>query len=397
MSKDVTVIGAGNAGISFVRRLREKDSSAKIVLIDKNSFYYDKHAFINSLQIKEKMDLDSWCLQNNVTFINGTVDKVSVRKSKIYFKKRELISFKNLVLASGLVSKKLSLKGENKEGTFYLDNIDPGPVLKLLKLSPDVTVYIKTFIGCKLALSLKAIGKEVRVVSDNNDFFNDSQISLGALLEERGILFYDNTFISEIIGESMVKAVKINPLKVFPSQLVFIDSGFSANSDLFEEEVELRGSFKTNHENLLMAGSVTRDELDLIGNTTGLNDSQESKRAGICLADFFLAEKSADFTRILLNLEQKRDIIKEIFKKCPVIKEVNSQIDESGTPVFQAEQEVRGQFRLEASQDSFTGPDTQREEKKQQSNNEDKDASDSQDKYLLPEKDNELQDKKEVL
>ncbi len=80
----ITVLGAGEAGISFIKKIREKNPGIKLTLIDKNTHHFDKAKFINSMDLKAYIDLKDFSQENNVTFIQDTVERINPKQKKIY-------------------------------------------------------------------------------------------------------------------------------------------------------------------------------------------------------------------------------------------------------------------------------------------------------------------------
>ena len=94
-------------------------------------------------------------------------------------------------------------------------------------------------------------------MGDSWEFLSDHyKERIVASLQEKNISVYLNAHIEEAIGEGVVKAVKIVPLKVFSSQVLMIDSGFVANRDFFEEDIEVTNGFLTNYEGVYCIGDA---------------------------------------------------------------------------------------------------------------------------------------------
>ena len=99
--------------------------------------------------------------------------------------------------------------------------------------------------------------KEVRIVFTNLDFLGEFKERVINLLDAKeNIILHAGSSMEEAVGESTVKAVKISPLKVFSSQLVFVDSGLSPNLKFFEEEVVVNNVFFTNWNDVYLLGAV---------------------------------------------------------------------------------------------------------------------------------------------
>lgn len=257
--KDITVVGAGIAGLRFIEKIREKDPSVKITLIDRNPYSFSGKRFLESFSYKGIINLEEWSQSNNVEFVCDCIDRISAQRKKIYFKENKSRAFNLLVMATGLNSRKLEVKGQHREGFFYLSQINPYLLRDLMKISDSAIVYAETFLGVRLAMRLYSLEKEIRVIAKNWDFLGEDIVKVVDAFAEKKIPVYMNIDLDEAIGEGMVKAVKVNPLKVFSAQLLFIDSGFSVERGVFEEEVILKDTFFTQNEDLYIIGDANLD------------------------------------------------------------------------------------------------------------------------------------------
>ncbi|MCM8819222.1 MAG: NAD(P)/FAD-dependent oxidoreductase [Candidatus Omnitrophica bacterium] len=299
--RTLTIIGAGEGGINLVRFLREKNTELKILLVDKNDYYFDKSEFILDLTCNNKILISDFAKKMNIDFIKDKVLKINPKNRKIYFKEHETLEFDMLVIATGLVSKKLQIEGQYREGFFYLSDIDPFKVINLLKISNEATVYVSTILGLKLALGLKNIGKEVKIVFSNLDFLCDYKEKILDFLRQKNIDFYLNATIEEAIGEGTIKAVKISPLKIFSSQLLFVDSGFLSAKDLFEEEIKVKDNFFCDYEDIYFIGDVIRCQEDHFY----LNNKEDAKLQAKLLSDFILGGNFPYFTTKQITFKEK--------------------------------------------------------------------------------------------
>ena len=236
--EELIVLGGGASGLAFIQEARDKDKDRKITLIDKNKHSFGlKAAIKNPGNIEGVIQLEEWTKTRQIEFIEDKVERINPRSKKIFLKEKEPLNFAKLVVASGLVSKKIPVKGEHRDGFLYLSDIDPVKLKDLLNLSSETVVYVSSSLGLDLALALRALDKEVRIVCANLDFLAQDQERIIAELEEKGIVLHLDCFIEEAVGEGIVRAAKLSPLKIVSAQIVFIDSGFVPNLSFFEEEV----------------------------------------------------------------------------------------------------------------------------------------------------------------
>ncbi|UCC95327.1 MAG: FAD-dependent oxidoreductase [Candidatus Omnitrophota bacterium] len=293
--QEIVVLGAGIAGLHLIEQIRKKEPSCRITLIDKNFYSFDKMQLLEHLSIKNWIDTSMWAQTQNVEFIQESVERLSLRRRKIYFKERESLSFERLIVATGLTSKRIAIKGEHRQGFFYLSQIDPFQIKDMLRIYEEATVYASTILGIKLALAIRALGKEVRVVGPMWGFLGEAKESVVSFLNERGIPTYLNAQIDEAIGEGTVKATKISPLKVFSSQFLFVDSGFVPNSTFIEEEVQLKDVFFTEYEGVFFLGDVTRRDIE--NEFFFVSNYAEAKSQASLFADYIVEEKFPRFER----------------------------------------------------------------------------------------------------
>jgi len=306
---EITVVGAGAAGLEFIKKVRELNNDIKITLIDKNTHSFDKEKFIHCLDLKNNINLIDFAEKVNAAIIQDSLDRINVERKKIYFKQAEPIGYKTLVIATGLKSKDILIKGDHREGFVYLSDIKPLEIKGLIKISSEIVIYATTMLGLRLAASLRQHGKEVRVLGDNWEFLGSDKERVANFLIEKGVNVHLNVSVEEVIGEGQVKATKVIPLKVYSSELVFIDSGFTSNLDFFEPPVNISDTSPVSFNDMYIIGGASRKDIDK-------EYFYEFNQKEACLEADYLAEKlfgvnKASFERKILQEEDKKKIIEE--------------------------------------------------------------------------------------
>ena len=292
--ENITILGAGVSGLALIEEIRAKNIPCNIVLIDKDAYSFPKREIIHSPgDISKRIEISEWAKQKEVEFIPAWVERINPRRRKIYFKEGEPRDFDNLIVASGLNSKKLPIKGEHREGFFYLSDVDHVKLKNLLRISNETCVYVSTWLGLRLAIALVALRKDVKIVSANLDFLREDKEKMGSVLGQKSIGLHLDAFIEEAVGEGVVKAVKLSPLMVFSSQLVFIDSGFTPNLKFFEDDLIIEDKFFTNFEGIYLLGDVNRKDIGKeILFTSGYEDAGKQARI---FAEFIATGVKPDF------------------------------------------------------------------------------------------------------
>lgn len=313
--ENITILGAGVSGLALIEDIRAKNIPCNIALIEKCAYSFPGRETIYSPgDISKGIEIGEWAKARGVEFIPAWVERINPRRRKIYFKEGEPRNFDNLIVASGLNSKKLPVKGEHREGFFYLSDIDRVKLKNLLRISNEACVYVSTWLGLRLSVALAALRKDVKIVSANLDFLGEDKEKVVSVLGRKNIGLYLDAFIEEAVGEGAVKAVKLSPLMVFSSQLVFIDSGFTPNLKFFEDDLIIEDNFFTNFEGIYLLGDVNRKDID---REVFFNSNYEDagKQARI-FAEFIATGVKPDFSsqssidkEVRVNTE---DILKEV-------------------------------------------------------------------------------------
>ncbi len=136
--------------------------------------------------------------------------------------------------------------------------------------------------------------KDVKIVSADLDFLGEDKEKVVSVLGQKNIGLHLDAFIEEAVGEGVVKAVKLSPLMVFSSQLVFIDSGFRPNLKFFEDDLIIEDNFFTNFEGIYLLGDVNRKDIDreIFFNS----NYEDAKKQARIFAEFIATGKRPDFS-----------------------------------------------------------------------------------------------------
>jgi len=290
--KNITILGCGLSGIAFIRKMKELNAGMKFTIIDKNQYGFDRWGFFDDFSTKKRVDLNAFAKEMKAEFVCDMVERINPKRRKIYFKDKECRDYENLVLACGVKPKKIVIKGEHREGFFYLSGFDPLVLRDRIKILSDCVVYVSTFLGVKLALYLRAQKKDVNIVAGNLDFLGDRKDQFLSYCSREGIGIYSGSTIEEAIGEATVRAVKLSPLKVLSAQALFVDSGFLPNVDFFEPDEN--ETFVPENKDIFFIGSAADKG---IGNDFFFVDkSENSLLSAVALAENIFTDKPVDFT-----------------------------------------------------------------------------------------------------
>jgi NAD(P)H-nitrite reductase large subunit len=228
--KKIVIIGNSAAGISAAESIREIDKEAKITMVsDEPYLAYQRYKVLDLLEgkIKER-DLN---FRNQDFYTNNAIElmlerevvELNLNKKKAVFKDRDFVEFDQLVIATGSKVKLPALKGIQKDGVVALNGLrEVKFLIENLPIAHTVVV-----IGCgTTALNVARIiaAKKIEVKM------------LGVLNEPiEGVEAIINNPISEILGDSEAKAVRLASNKVIGASLVIFSEPKLPSIDFIRE------------------------------------------------------------------------------------------------------------------------------------------------------------------
>ena len=240
---NIAVVGAGEAGKSLIENLKAQGNSLKVFLIERQSPSFRKSLLLDWL-VGRVPDMDFFIdlerIKQDYPFvevINDKATRINFEKKKLFFKDSQSLDFDKIVLCCGLSHKKISFQGSFKEGVYYLAD---GSVAKLkdnLIIFNDIIVYADTVLGLSLALRLSSLkDKEIKIISQDLNFIPDScRSKVLDKLREKNIDVYLSQQISEALGESRTKAIKLSSGKFLACDVLILDTPYINNTDILRD------------------------------------------------------------------------------------------------------------------------------------------------------------------
>ena len=292
--RHITILGCGLSGTTFAKKVRELDADIKITLIDKNPYFINRWEFFDTFDFKRQLDLAKFAAEINAEFICDTLERVNVKRQKIYFKDKECRDYETLVVAAGIKPKKIAVKGEHREGFFYFAGFDAVSMRDRIQILSDAVIYLSTILGVKLCLNLRRQKKDVNIIAGNLDFLGEKKEQFLNYCARENVGVYHNVTMEEAIGEATVRAVKLNPLKVLSAQALFLDTGFATNNDFFESEGDHAIANPAEAANVHIIGSCSNNAIS--DDHFFANEAINSTRQALWLAEkLFTGGEQVDF------------------------------------------------------------------------------------------------------
>lgn len=190
--------------------------------------------------------------------VDKTVSRVNAIRNRVHFKDRSQMEFDYLIVADTPDHRIETIKGAKKAGVFGFKKIqDVDQISTLAALNDNIAIESDKWWGISLALRLARKEKEIVLsVSSKNALLHgldeETVNWLVNIFKEKNIrLLVDNPII-EILGESDIKAIKVESGKVFATDLTILDDTtldlrvFSDGLEMMDDKFLVDENFKTN-------------------------------------------------------------------------------------------------------------------------------------------------------
>lgn len=270
------IIGSGGAGISAVEAIRSVESGSRITLISKEKvppYSLCGLPYLLANQMKEKeifrLGMDFYKKMKVQAALGKEVIKVVPQRNLIILDDNSEVAYDKLLIATGSIPICPSIEGLDREGVFYLSNLEDCKRIKnwIKKGARKAVVIGAGFIGIECATALKKNGLKVTVVEMLKSILpkmldRDMSMRVQKMLEEKEIDFLLSSQVSKIIGGERVRGVEVGR-KLIPCDIVVIGIGVRPNIDLVRDtSIEVnRGivvdeRMRTSVPNIYAAGDV---------------------------------------------------------------------------------------------------------------------------------------------
>ena len=194
-SEGFVVVGAGLAGASAVRGLREGGFLGRIRLIGAEAHRpYIRPPlskdFLSGSADRESVFVDSeaWYLENNIElFHSTTVTAIHPAEHRLDLDNSIPIGYDKLLLATGSAPRRLTIPNADLDGVHYLRTLDDSETLHTLLAEGGRRLVLigSGWIGMEVAATARTLGNEVTILERN-------PIPLAAALgDELGAMFAD--------------------------------------------------------------------------------------------------------------------------------------------------------------------------------------------------------------
>lgn len=286
MEYDVVIIGGGAAGISAACWCGELGLSA--VLIESNAelggqlnYVFNpikNHLGVETANGQEMRDIFVSQMQNWQFDIltKAAVSKVDFDEKTVSLSDGKTLSFKALVIATGVRRRKLNIKGETEfvgKGIIESGKRD-GKTL----VGKTVCVIGGGDAALENALILAEFAEKVFLIHRRETFRGRNEF-LTQILTNPKIKILRNTQLIEIIGSKNVEAIKLKTDTEFilPTDAIIFRLGVEPNTEFFRDKImkdefgyiKIDGNCETNLRNIFAVGDVANPLSPTVSSAVG--------------------------------------------------------------------------------------------------------------------------------
>jgi len=321
--KKVVCIGNSLAGIKAIEQIRQHHPEAEVTLftVEGEPPYYrhqlgDLLARVISPEQIYYRPLPYYQDQR-IHLSEQKISRINLRKNKITTEDKQIFEFDCLLLAGMDAPHFAEIKGVHKSGVYYSRRLaDVRQLINNLLIIETVVIDSDDLSGLRLAVALLKRGKEVILVTCAQHVFpqvldEESSQVVRFLLQEAGLRIITENPVSEILGESDVKAIRLKSGKVFAAQAVIlsvsqVDLRLFKDTELhFDQQIPVNANLQTNIENIFAldkAAQGTGDGWEEDCDTYPiLLEQQGIKVASHIQGEEFLIQPPLPQARIMLN------------------------------------------------------------------------------------------------
>lgn len=285
MAHGTVIIGNGIAGITAAREMRKISNQRIQVISIETPYFFSRTAlmyvYMGHMKFEHTQPYENWFWEKNrIELVQSLVEKVIPEKNELLLSTGEIISYDQLLIATGSKTQYFNWKGMNSKGVqgLYsfqdlqqLEKNTPKPFQKDHPTRKAIVIGAG-LIGVELAEMLSTRDIEVTMIVREKTFWNEvltpaEATEIGLHIESHGIKLLFESELDEVLSDhsGKVRAIRTTKGKELECQLVGIATGVVPNIDFLKEtgiEVDkgilVNEYLETNTPNIYAAGDCAQ-------------------------------------------------------------------------------------------------------------------------------------------
>lgn len=251
MTRHVVIVGAGHGGVSLCAALRAMDFAGTITLLSgEGDLPYHRPPLSKAFLINASVEAENKLLLEPQSFydehridlrLNNRVTALDTHAQTLQLENGSVLSYDQLVLATGARARTLQLPGSTLDGIVVLRTLEQARDLhQRLASCHSVIIVGGGFIGLEIAATARKLGKQVTVLETASRIMERSvspEVSAYVTRKhrEQGITLELDSTVNAFLGDNdRVSAVRTDTAE-WPTDLVIVGAGSLPNSELAQE------------------------------------------------------------------------------------------------------------------------------------------------------------------
>ncbi|WP_104177144.1 NAD(P)/FAD-dependent oxidoreductase [Cryobacterium sp. Y50] len=278
-SESYVIVGAGLAGASAARALREEGFTGPIQLIGAEAHRPYIRPPLSKDYLSGSSDRDSvyvdpkdWYAEHKVElFLSTSVASVDAAHQLIHTDAGEAFAYGKLLLTTGSSPRRLSIPGADLEGVHYLRTLEDSDILRPLLAGGSLRLVLigSGWIGMEVAATARTLGNDVTILErDPIPLANALGDELGQMFadlhEQNGVILRRSVSVESVLGQDgRASAVQLESGEVIPADLVLVGIGATPNVALadsagltIDNGISVDASLRTSDPAIYAAGDV---------------------------------------------------------------------------------------------------------------------------------------------
>ena len=242
---DYLIIGAGIAGVSAARAIREQDKEGSILLLSAEK----RPPYSRPMLTKKPLSTFSlaqfelyppaWYADNRITLCSGEKVQSLNTEARCAHTDTDIIAYNSCILATGASNFVPPFPGKEKKGVFTIRTVEDLLHIKREAVFSKRAVIIGGgVIGLECALQLSEYGLDVTVL-EAMEYLMPRQLDRSTSEAFRASIaaftIHTNVKIRELAGNDTVSSVILEDGRVFPCDFLIVACGVRANTQLAKQ------------------------------------------------------------------------------------------------------------------------------------------------------------------
>ena len=257
MSSPIVIIGGGQAAANASKAIRLLDASSQVVIVSEERVLpYERPPLSKKCMTGEKtlesclfFEQEFYDKQEVELILGNRVVGVDFSARKLLFNDKESLSYDKLLLTTGTKNRVINVPGLTDKHILYLRSMSECQhIIDCMKSRDRVLIIGGGFIGLELSASLRALGRNVRVIEAGSQLMGRSipkdvaQI-VQARHEKAGVEIHLNTTVKHgslsgasyevelstgdsVVCDLIIAGIGVEPdLDAFDSEAINLDNG----------------------------------------------------------------------------------------------------------------------------------------------------------------------------